>query len=257
MRRNVGIAGLQRAAQQREQFRDMGDRMAAQQLEQLKTHMATFKASLETFATQYRREIAENAAFRLKFQQMCAAIGVDPLASRKGYWGEALSGMHDFYYDLSVRVIEICLALRDRVGPLVPLGSVLEQLNGSTRAAADRITDDDVQRAIDLLGPLGAGYSVARLGPQPVVVTVPRELNPDVTRVALRLQEPCGPADDTRYPEWTAVAMARDQGWTDERAELCLELLVAEEVVWVDDHVDAGTRPLRTYHYFAASVLLP
>ena len=36
---------------------------------------------------------------------MCAAIGVDPLASSKGFWAEML-GMGDYYYELGVRVVE-------------------------------------------------------------------------------------------------------------------------------------------------------
>ena len=39
---------------------------------------------------------------------MCAAIGVDPLASAKGFW--SVLGMGDFFYELSVQVVEVCLA---------------------------------------------------------------------------------------------------------------------------------------------------
>ena len=34
---------------------------------------------------------------------MCASIGVDPLASSKGFWSEML-GVGDFYYELGVQV---------------------------------------------------------------------------------------------------------------------------------------------------------
>jgi ESCRT-II complex subunit VPS22 len=37
------------------------------------------------------------------FQEMCASIGVDPLASSKGFWSEML-GFGDFYYELAVQV---------------------------------------------------------------------------------------------------------------------------------------------------------
>ena len=34
---------------------------------------------------------------------MCTSIGVDPLASSKGFWSEML-GFGDFYYELAVQV---------------------------------------------------------------------------------------------------------------------------------------------------------
>lgn len=34
---------------------------------------------------------------------MCVQVGVDPLASQKGFWAQML-GVGDFYYELSVQV---------------------------------------------------------------------------------------------------------------------------------------------------------
>ncbi|KNE69627.1 hypothetical protein AMAG_14182 [Allomyces macrogynus ATCC 38327] len=82
MRRQVGIAGLQRQAREKEQFRRMGDQLAATQLQQLQDQMVQFKSSLELFATKHRAEIARNPAFRRQFAQMCAGMGVDLLTWR-------------------------------------------------------------------------------------------------------------------------------------------------------------------------------
>ncbi len=41
--------------------------------------------------------------FFFHFQEMCTTIGVDPLASSKGFWSEML-GVGDFYYELAVQV---------------------------------------------------------------------------------------------------------------------------------------------------------
>ena len=38
---------------------------------------------------------------------MCASVGVDPLASGKGFWAEKL-GVGDFYYELAVQIVEVC-----------------------------------------------------------------------------------------------------------------------------------------------------
>ncbi|CAB4022337.1 vacuolar-sorting SNF8-like [Paramuricea clavata] len=60
--------------------------------------LESFKTYLEEFATKHKSDIKKNAEFRGHFQQMCARIGVDPLASSKGFWAEML-GVGDFYYE--------------------------------------------------------------------------------------------------------------------------------------------------------------
>ena len=46
--------------------------------------MDQFRGKLEEFAAKYKNEIKKNPQFRKQFQEMCASIGVDPLASGKG-----------------------------------------------------------------------------------------------------------------------------------------------------------------------------
>lgn len=46
-----------------------------------------------------QNDIRKNPAFRSQFHEMCAKVGVDPLASNKGFWAELL-GIGDFYYEL-------------------------------------------------------------------------------------------------------------------------------------------------------------
>jgi ESCRT-II complex subunit VPS22 len=46
---------------------------------------------------------------------MCAQVGVDPLASSKGFFAEML-GVGDYYYELAVQIIEICNSMQDRTG---------------------------------------------------------------------------------------------------------------------------------------------
>ena len=42
--------------------------------------MDSFRTRLEDFAYNYRDDIKKNGQFRRQFQEMCAAVGVDPLA---------------------------------------------------------------------------------------------------------------------------------------------------------------------------------
>jgi hypothetical protein len=64
--------------------------------------------NLENFAQKYKKDINRNPEFRKQFQVMCNSIGVDPLASNKGFWAQLL-GFGDFYYELAVQIIEICI----------------------------------------------------------------------------------------------------------------------------------------------------
>lgn len=82
---------------------------------QLTKQFDSFKTNLEEFAVKYKEEIKRDAQFRKQFQDMCANIGVDPLASSKGFWSEVL-GVGDFYYELAVQIIEICNSMADRTG---------------------------------------------------------------------------------------------------------------------------------------------
>ena len=44
-------------------------------------------------------DIRKYPLFRQQFHEMCAKVGVDPLASNKGVWAELL-GIGAFYYEL-------------------------------------------------------------------------------------------------------------------------------------------------------------
>jgi hypothetical protein len=55
----------------------------------------------------YKSQIKSDPYFRMQFQTMCEKIGVDPLASSKGIWGELL-GLGDFYYELGKQSSMLC-----------------------------------------------------------------------------------------------------------------------------------------------------
>ncbi|KAF9174693.1 ESCRT-II subunit protein snf8 [Mortierella sp. AD010] len=142
---------------------------------------------------------------------MCANIGVDPLASSKGFWGELL-GVSDFYYELGIQIIDVCLSTRALNGGLMELSEVkrrVERMRGirdnkvpnstssnthsnsfsskwTSIASKDtnmEVTEDDVLRAIKTLAPLGSGFQVLQIGDKKMVSSVPRELNRDQSAI--------------------------------------------------------------------------
>lgn len=101
--------------------------------------MKIFKENLELFATKYKDKINTNPAFRKQFNDMCKAIGVDPLKSRKGFWAELL-GVGDFYYELGIQIIEICMQSRELNGGFMEMDTIVSQLTQKRGLQAEVIT---------------------------------------------------------------------------------------------------------------------
>ena len=113
--RKAGIGAIDKKKLTEARFKDRGEEIAAEQLRQLKTSLETLQANVQEFATKHKNDIRKDPDFRRQFQEMCASIGVDPLASSKGLWGGML-GIGDFYYELGVQIVEICMANNHRNG---------------------------------------------------------------------------------------------------------------------------------------------
>ncbi len=73
---------------------------------------------LAAFAKTHKHTIQHDPECRAKFFDMCKPLGVDPLSAENGFWGSML-GIGEFYYELSVKVAEICLASRSRNGGIM------------------------------------------------------------------------------------------------------------------------------------------
>lgn len=89
--------------------------------------MEKFKVHLEEFAKKHRQDIQKDPQFRAQFQKMCSTIGVDPIASNKGFWAELL-GIGDFYYELGLNIIDICVQTRYQNGGLMDLSDLRAHL---------------------------------------------------------------------------------------------------------------------------------
>lgn len=86
MRRRAGVGAIQKQKMEQEKYREKGSEIQENQFQQMSKQLEVFRENLEEFASNHKSEIKKNAQFRRQFQEMCAAIGVDPLASGKGFW---------------------------------------------------------------------------------------------------------------------------------------------------------------------------
>ncbi|GCC29388.1 vacuolar-sorting protein SNF8 [Chiloscyllium punctatum] len=223
-RRGVGAGAIAKKKLAEAKYKERGTVMAEDQLVQMSKQLEMFKTHLEEFASKHKQEIRKSSEFRVQFQDMCATIGVDPLASGKGFWSEML-GVGDFYYELGVQIIEVCLALKHRNGGLITLDELHQRvLKGRGKFAQD-VSQDDLIRAIKKLKSLGNGFSIIPMGGGYLVQSVPAELNMDHT-VVLQIAEKNGYV--------TVSEIKSSLKWDAERTNQVLEHLLKEGLAWID-----------------------
>ena len=158
-RRGVGIGAVRKKQEQTKQFSEVGEQIVESNLSHVSSQLEVFRTNLQAFAIKYKNNIKKDPAFRRKFQVMCAKIGVDPLASKKGFWSELLD-VGDFYYELAVQIIEIGIVTRPKNGGLIGMSDLLRLLEKKRRATMQTVTDDDVKRAVKKLSVLGEGFQL-------------------------------------------------------------------------------------------------
>ncbi|KAG6385558.1 hypothetical protein SASPL_154394 [Salvia splendens] len=233
MRRRPGIGGLQNAAAARDQYRLLGENVAKLRTDLMKEQLATFRSQLEDFARKHKNDIRKNPAFRSQFHEMCAKVGVDPLASNKGFWAELL-GIGDFYYELGVQIVDICLATRPHNGGLISLEELCKLLGKRRKGTREAISQDDCLRAISKLKVLGNGFEVISLAKKKLVRSVPTELNKDHNEI-LELAQGQGFV--------TVDEVQRRLSWSSGRATDALETLLEEGLAMIDNgHKDGRSR---------------
>jgi ESCRT-II complex subunit VPS22 len=244
MRRRVGVGKHLHKRKQNEQYANKGSELSEQVLSHMQEQLSVFKAKLETFAKQHKKEIKEDPLFRTQFQEMCTQAGVDPLASNKGYWGELL-GVGDFYYELAVQCIDICGREREKNGGLMSLHELLGlaiQKRGST---VQSICANDIVQAIKHVSVLGNGFQIIRpRHGQLMVLSVPVELNQDHTSLIEYAQ-----AHQGKITVDALLADTATDKWSPVRAQRALDMLLEEGMAWVDSQ-----RPDGVNEYWLPSV---
>lgn len=227
MRRRAGIGAIQKQKLEQERYKDKGSEIQENQFEQMTKQLEIFRVNLEEFATKHKNEIRKNAQFRKQFQDMCASIGVDPLASGKGFW--SVLGIGDFYYELAVQIVEVCLATNYKNGGLISLDELRTKLIGARGKGKQHqeISKDDLLCAARKLKILGSGFTVVPVGKgRYMVQSVPGELSMDHTAV---LQV----ANSTQ--SCVSISVLKNQlKWEEDRCQKALDHMVSQGLAWID-----------------------
>lgn len=208
----------------------------------LANQLSVFQAALHNFSLTHAKDIRSNPSFRAEFAKMCNTIGVDPLAGSnvkgaggaggKSVWAKMLgSSVNDFYFELAVRVVEVCRETRSENGGMIAVSEVkqrIEKGRGLIGGGMD-VTEDDIERALESLKPLGGMLTIKPLGANKFIRSVPKELNPDQATV-LEVIQVLG---------YVTVSMLQDNlAWETARADAVIDDLVADSLVWVDSQAE-------------------
>lgn len=148
-RKGVGLAAFDRSRITSAQYASHGSSLRTSDAAALETQLAVFRSLLQQFAQTHAKDIRSNPSFRAQFARMCAAIGVDPLAAsstREGgggsIWAQLLGrSVNDFYFELAVKVVEVCGETRGENGGLIEVRKVREAIMKSRMEGAPDVTE--------------------------------------------------------------------------------------------------------------------
>ncbi|KAF8201471.1 EAP30/Vps36 family-domain-containing protein [Pholiota molesta] len=243
MRRGVGLAAFDRQEQSKRSFAELSSELSKGQVENLHKQLDQFRTALAHFASTHRDSIKNDPTFRHAFQQMCASIGVDPLAGpRKGGWWAELLGLGDWQYELGVQIVDVCVSTREQNGGLIAMTELVRLVSKLRGVSGGGITEEDVISSIKTLQPLGAGYQVVEIDGRKMVRSVVKALDDDQTVILAIAQEAGGRVVEDQ--------LIQRKGWTRDRARAALEnMLLRDGLCWLDTQDE---RTGRSYWIFSA-----
>jgi len=163
---------------------------------------------------------------------------VDPLSAEKGFWGNIL-GIGEFYYELSVKVAEVCIASRSRNGGIIRVSEVKDILTSRgtkfkfahSKSKIISYSEEDIITSVKKLAKLGSGFRTVEIGRSVMIVSVPDELDNDHMQVM-------NIAEDDRFGPYGMVSVEHLRNalnWDEDRAKRALDLLLGKCMAWVDD----------------------
>lgn len=150
-RKGVGLAAFDRSRITSAQYASHGNTLRSANAQALETQLSVFRSLLQQFAQTHAKDIRSSPSFRAQFARMCAAIGVDPLASSNSgssssgggsIWAQLLGrSVNDFYFELAVRVVEVCGETRSENGGLIEVRKVKESIMRGRMEGSQEVTE--------------------------------------------------------------------------------------------------------------------
>ncbi|EDO14759.1 hypothetical protein Kpol_354p7 [Vanderwaltozyma polyspora DSM 70294] len=186
---------------------------------ELKYQLEVFQDKLVEFAKFHNNEIKANPEFRSKFIQMCSSIGIDALSLFDK--DKHLFNINDFYYEICVKVIEICRQTKDMNGGVISFEELeKEYFKGRN------VGRNDLEKSILMMKDLNGGFETFEIRGKKFLRSVPNELTGDQTKI-LEVCSILGFA--------SMSLLQANLNWKQVRSKAILEEMVANGLLWIDN----------------------
>ena len=234
MRRGIGVSAIKNRQTDKDKYAALGKEFEISKLSSVRELLSDFQDTMMQFAAKHRVRINSDPEFRVQFHAMCRHAGVDPLASNRGIWANVL-GIGDFYFDLGVVIIEICLKTRAEYGGLISVSDLLRRIHLSSKGGRKDVSINDINRAVEKIAVLGSGFRMVQIMGNPMVLSLPVELNKDHEDIINEAQ------DSGSVSELSMTSM---HGWSAERFGIAIRPLLLDGIVWLDHHKGTPIFPI-------------
>ena len=204
--------------------RQFTSRVFQRQSQEYTEQLRLFQDKLVEFSKSHNDELRSNPEVRSKFLQMCATIGIDPLELFDK--DRHLFTVNDFYYEICVKLIQICRDTRDINGGIISLNDLQNLYFKNTR-----VTSEDIEKVVEMLSALEGGFEIITLrnGQMKFLRSVPNELTSDQTKI-LEICSILGYA--------SISLLTANLDWERDRSKAALEGMVANGLLWIDEQSD-------------------
>ena len=171
--------------------------------------------------------------FKHLFFKRFLFIGVDPLASSKGFWAD-LMGFGDFYNELAVKIIQISVQTRAENGGIISVKELAHRINSSTpnnsTSSRNLVDKEDIQRAVSQVQTsLDPSFCISSLNNSlPCLISTPSQLSND--HLTLLSISSSSPDRSFNHP-----LLLHQENWSQERFVVVVKPLLRGGGLWVDD----------------------
>ncbi|AQZ19045.1 SNF8 (YPL002C) [Zygosaccharomyces parabailii] len=219
--KRFGLAAFD--GQQERDYEGISSSVLQRQNNELKEQLAVFQERLVVFAKKHNSEIQANPDFRIKFIRMCSSIGIDPLSLFDK--DKHLFNVNDFYYEICVKVIEICRKTKDMNGGVLSFDELEKSYFRKLK-----VDMKDLEKSIDMLQSLDGGFEIFQIRGKKFLRSVPNELTGDQTKI-LEICSILGYA--------SISLLHANLNWKSFRSRAVLNEMVANGLLWIDEQADA------------------
>ncbi|KAH7581106.1 Vacuolar-sorting protein SNF8 [Nakaseomyces glabratus] len=202
-----------------ESYKNVSSNILERQSLELEQQLEVFQGRLIDFAKKHNKDLKANPEFRSRFLRMCSSIGIDPLEIFEK--DQHLFNVDDFYYEISVKIIEVCRETKDMNGGVI---SFDELRNGYFKNL--NVTMEDLEKSIDMIQVLDGGFKVFSIRGKKFLRSVPNEITGDQTKIL----EVCS------IMGYASISLLRANfQWDAVRGRSVLEDMAANGMLWIDN----------------------